>query len=133
MNNPESLRIFTESSEDMGLLYDSYKHFPALINDFMKVIEDSISRLINDPENSKIDLTDEIRQFKSDINVEFKHSPINMQEIRSTSRAIKKFRKELDYILDRLSKLKNRVSFGGNFIRAILLRPKVYSKEINNS
>lgn len=131
MNNPESLRIFTESSEDMGLLYDSYKHFPTLINDFMQVIEDSISKLINDPENSRIDLTDEIKQFKTDINVEFKHSPINMREIRSMRKAIKNFRRELDYILDRLSKLKNRVSFGGNFIRAILLRPKVYSKEIN--
>lgn len=131
MDNLDYISIFTESSEDMGILFKSYKGLPIIINKFIKVIESNISKLINNPEKSKINLSNEISKFKSDIDIDFKPCPINMNEISSNKKDIKEFRSQVDDIVDKLANLKKKTSFGGNFVRSIILRPKVYSKDIN--
>ena len=45
---------------------------------------------------------------------------------------IKEYRNDVDDLLNRLAKLKNKTSFGGNWYRFGINRPKTYSKDINN-
>jgi len=132
MESNEYIRLFTESSEDMGIMFESYKDIPEIIRNFMSLVESNIEELIKNPKNSNINMNEQIVEFKNSITREFQPSSIVISEIPKTHKMIKGFRKDLDHILDRLAKLKNRVSFGGNFVRAILLRPKVYSKNIES-
>lgn len=127
----EDLRIFTETSENLGLLYNSYKDLPEIINKFLKVSEDAVDKLLEDPKNNRIDLKNDISKFKNDINKKFEPSPIQMNKIKSLKQSISSIRSTLDKILNKYAKLRNRVSFGGNYLRAIVKRPKVYSKEVD--
>lgn len=132
MNDFENLRIFTETTESMGTLYESYKDLSKIVSNFLDKVESNINSLLKDPTNVEIDLKDEINNFKKDIDKKFTPSPININNISSTKKMIKTYRSEIDKILDKLAKMKNKTSFGGNFIRSIALKPKVYSKEIDN-
>lgn len=126
MENTFNIRIFNESSENMGILYNSYNKLPVIINDFMNIIENNINQIMENPSELKIDMKEDISKFKSDINIEYKYDPININNIKQLRKNIIKFRNDIDIILDKLSKLKNKVSFGGNYIRSVIFRPKVY-------
>ena len=78
----EDLRIFTETSETLGLLYDSYKDLPDIIDKFLRKMKDSIDELLDDPINNKIDLKDDINKFKDDISKKFEPAPIQMNKIK---------------------------------------------------
>ena len=127
----EDLRIFTETSETLGLLYDSYKDLPDIIDKFLGKMKDSIDELLDDPINNKIDLKDDINKFKDDINKKFEPAPIQMNKIKLSKQSVSSIRSSLDKILNQYAKLRNKVSFGGNYFRAVIKRPKVYSKEVD--
>ncbi len=132
MHDVENFSIFTETTESMGLLYNSYKSIPDKISDFMSILEKNIELLIDDPTKVNIDLKNEINKFKEDITKKFNPGPININKIPSSVKNIEKLKISMDKILERFSKAKNKVAFGGNYIRAILIKPKVYLKDINN-
>ena len=127
----EEFTIFKESNEELGLLYDSYKGLHKTIEEFMNKVEVGVDLLVKDPFKTKIELNDDIKRFKSDISVKLVYSPIEVNNLKSIIGQIKKFKQSIDKSLTRYSKLRNKISFGGNYIRAILNRPKVYSKEVD--
>lgn len=131
MDNIETISIFTESSENMGILYDSYKDIYETMDEFLKTIESSIKELIDDPSGIEIDIKDDIEEFKKSIDKKFTPVAIDINKISSTKKTIKNYRDDVDEILNRLSKAKNKISFGGNWYRFAINRPKIYSKEID--
>lgn len=127
----DNFTIFTESNEDMGVLYDSYKGIPGIISRFLSLVEEKIDLLIKDPKHNDIDLSSDINKFKSDVNKKFTPAPIQLRKIKSTKASITSTKNTMDKILNEYAKVRNRVSFGGNYLRAIINRPKVYSKEVD--
>ena len=127
----EEFTKFQESNEELGLLYNSYKGLHKTIEEFMNKVEVGVNLLVKDPFKTKIELNDDIKRFKSDISVKLVYSPIEVNNLKSIIGQIKKFKQAIDKSLTRYSKLRNKISFGGNYIRAILNRPKVYSKEVD--
>ena len=53
-NLVNEISIFTESSEDMGILYTGYKPFYDIIDKFLKVIDYNIDILTTKPDVDKI-------------------------------------------------------------------------------
>ncbi|MCM1230762.1 MAG: hypothetical protein NC489_11565 [Ruminococcus flavefaciens] len=127
----EDFSIFMESNEDIGLLFSSYKDIGRIVNDFLKVIEDRITLFLRDPKHSDANLSEEISKFKKDVNKHFTPKPIDISTINRTKGEVKKYRIEMEKVLDRYAKARDRMSFGGNLVRAIIRRPKAYSKEID--
>lgn len=127
----ELFDIFVESTEDMGIMYNSYESLLGVTSNFMDVIETGVDKLVKDPDKSDIDISSDITKFKKDIKKNFTPAPIEINKIGSTISKVKKFKKELESLLKRYGALKNKISFGGNYFRAVVAKPKVYSKEIN--
>lgn len=124
--------IFIESSEVMGLIYKNYKHLPDIIKAFMSNINDKIKILISEPDSEVIDLSKDIRKFKEDIDIKGKPEEIYKDEIPMYKKDLKQIRSSIDDILSTLVKSKNKIAFGGNYFRAIIRKPKVYSKDIDS-
>lgn len=123
--------IFTESSEDIGLLYSEYKNMKDDVTKLLGKIEEKIKFFLKDPKNYVINLNDGIDQFKKSTSRKLSPKEIDIREVKSQKKEIKDFKNDLDKILKRYSSIKDKIAFGGNYFRAILKRPKVYSKEID--
>lgn len=126
------IHIFTESSENKGILFESYKFLNKRITIFLDLLENTITKIKDDPTTEEIDLTNDITQFKKDIDVEFVPSSIIISEIGKLKYEIKKFKSEAEDILSRYSKLRYRITAGGNYIHGIITRSSLYSKDINS-
>lgn len=123
--------IFTESSEDIGLLYSEYKDMKDDVTKLLEKIEDKIKFFLKDPKNYVINLKDDIDQFKKSTGRKLSPKEIDIRGVKSQKKEIKDFKNDLDKILKKYSSMKDKIAFGGNYFRAILKRPKVYSKEID--
>jgi len=128
----ESETIFIESSEVLGLRYQQYRKIPNIINGFLEKISAYVQQLKTSPETNMEGIGDVIQNFKSDIIVDDKTEPIDPTKVRGTRNFLKKMKNEADTILTKLSKLRNQVHFGGNLVRGILLKPNVYSRDIDD-
>lgn len=123
--------IFTESSEDIGLLYSEYKDMKDDVTKLLEKVEEKIKFFLKDPKNYVINLKDDIDQFKKSTGRKLSPKEIDIRGVKSQKKEIKDFKNDLDKILKRYSSIKDKIAFGGNYFRAILKRPKVYSKEID--
>lgn len=127
----EMFSIFTESSEDKGIMYKSYEPVLGSTRDFLNDIERSIKDVNDDPFDKAIDLTSRIDAFKKSVNRDFKPGPIVIPNIKKTIKTVEAYRKDLDKVLDHYAKLRDQIAYGGNFKRDSIQRPKVYSKDID--
>lgn len=123
--------IFTESSEDMGLMFKSYEPILGITNKFLDKVSQCINDLIHKPTDVDIDLSKEISEFKSDVTKKFVPTSIVISKTSRYIKEVKSFQKECDSTLAKFAKLKDSISFGGNYYRAIINKPKVYSKDID--
>lgn len=130
MDRPIS--IFKESNEDMGLLYNSYYPMISATREFLSLVDNAISDLVDHPDEIDIDLSNEIANFKSKINIEMYPDPIDAGNIVTTKKKLKDAKKDINQILSDYIELKDKIAFGGNWFRAILNKPKVYSKDIDS-
>ena len=127
----EYTSIFVESTEDMGIQFDSYELLLGQTNTFLDLIEKFIDKLNKDPDTVDIDLGPDIKEYKTKALVKCKAKPIELKKIRQMMKKIMAYQSKLTETLHRYAKIKDSIAYGGNFTRAILKRPKVYSKEIN--
>lgn len=128
----EEFTIFTESNEDMGLLFDGYKGIGEQVKSFLGIIEGKISELLKDPQHASADLREEITKFKAAVDKKPAPKPINISKVGATKAAVKNYRSDMEKVLDRYAKARDKMSFGGNLMRSIIMKPKVYSKEIDS-
>lgn len=129
---PEYESIFVESSEELGILYKSYKPVLKHLDHFISTIENTVKKLNDDPSSVEdIDLSTSIKKFKEDIVVEKNPDPIKIGLIKDTNNLLKDFKTDLDDCLERYAATKKKVKYGGSSLSAIKNRPKVYSNEIN--
>lgn len=104
-----------------------------IITSFTDVTEHAIKKLITNPKKAIQYGDDEIEQFKKDIDIDVRPGEIDIKSTRATHKELKKYRKSVEEVANRYTKLRDKISFGGNYIRAILRRPKVYSTEIDGA
>lgn len=123
-------KMFVENSQVLGLMFNNYKNHHIIISTFFNDIDKDIKLLLDDP-SQKIDIAENIKKFKKDIVINKSPDEIDMDDIVNSRKRIITFSRELDTLLDRLSSLKNKMAFGGNYYRAIIRKPKVYSKEVS--
>lgn len=123
--------IFTESSEEKGIMYNSYEFLNDRITEFLDIIERNINIIKKDPLKNISELRKDIDSFKEDIDIEYKPSAVSISDISSLKYTITKYRKHTENILDRYSKLRYKITAGGNYVHGILMRSKLYSKDIN--
>lgn len=123
--------IFTESSEEKGIMYNSYEFLNDRITEFLDIIERNINIIKKDPLKNISELRKDIDSFKEDIDIEYKPSTVSISDISSLKYTITKYRKHTENILDRYSKLRYKITAGGNYVHGILMRSKLYSKDIN--
>ena len=127
----EYTSIFVESNEDMGILYDSYESLLPDTNSFLDKIEKYVNQLNSDPDKLDMDLKGDITDYKAKAMVKCKPAAIELKKIKSLTKKIKDYQSKLESTLSRFAKIKDSIAYGGSFSRAILHRPKVYSKEIS--
>lgn len=123
--------IFTESSEEKGIMYNSYEFLNDRITEFLDIIERNINIIKKDPLKNISELRKDIDSFKEDIDIEYKPLAVSISDISSLKYTITKYRKHTENILDRYSKLRYKITAGGNYVNGILMRSKLYSKDIN--
>lgn len=130
-------RIFLESNEELGLLYNRYRKIPSIISNFL----DDLDVVLKEANNNSVDsakekigtLKESIRKFKSDVEIKLmKPEPIAMSEINEMRFKIKSTKNETEKCLDRLSRMKKISKFGDNWIKGILIKPKVYQNTISD-
>lgn len=131
MDNDKYVSIFMESNENLGITFNSYKILYKIIDEFLNVIEERIIDLIDDPFSKVINVNDDLNKFKNDIQLNITPEPIEISKIYKLKKEIKIYRSNVDKILNRLANSKNKISFGGNWYRFAISRPKVYHKEVN--
>lgn len=129
---PEYESIFVESSEELGILYKSYKPILNHLDHFISTIENTVKKLNDDPSSLNIDLSTSIKKFKEDIVIKKNPEPIKIGLIKDTNNLLKDFKSDLDKCLERYAATKKQVKYGGSSLSAIRNRPKVYSNEINS-
>ena len=129
--NDEYVSIFMETSEDLGILYRSYKPVLTHLNHFISTIEKCVKMLNDDPDHVDIDLGAAIKKFKADIDFEKSPDPIKTGSINDTTKKLKEFKNDLEKSLSRYIKLKSSTKYGGTALSAIVTRPRVYSKDID--
>lgn len=127
----EFISIFKESTEDMGIMFNSYKPILDITENFLDSIEDCIESLNENPSGVDIDITDEISKFKEDTSIDFQPESIDIYKMRFYLHDINDFKSRLERLLDRFVKMKNKTAYGGNYLRAIINKPKVYSRDID--
>jgi len=132
MNEFENLNLFMESNENIGILFNSYKERQVSIKNFLGLVEEKISILLKDPVSTNINIDNDIENFKLSMKDELVPEPININDISVLKKDIQKYRSEIDVILRKFSGLKKKISFGGNWYRFAINRPKVYLKDIDN-
>ena len=118
--------IFVESSEELGILFTSYKPVFDHLSAFLKQVEDVVNDVNEDPSSVDENLSDSIKKFKEDIVVEKNPEPIKISTIKKTENTIKSFRNDLDKVLNKYASVKKKVKYGGSSISALIHRPKVY-------
>lgn len=116
-------------ANELGVLYPDYHGSIDLVHTFLDEVESYILQLIKNPTVIEEGLDEKIHKFKSDISKEYKPHEIDIHHITTTLRQVRKDRDEIDRLTGKFSSLKNKIAFGGNYYRAILNRPHVYSKE----
>lgn len=131
MDKYDNLRIFTETNENIGIVFNQYKDIPDKIDEFLDMLEEKAKILVKDPTSVTIDLREDINEFKEFIDRDFEPEAIEVYNIKYMKNEIKSLRDDLDRILNRYKKIKDSIAFGGDYLRAILFRPKVYSKDID--
>lgn len=134
LGNPDhDAHIFTESNEVMGLLIDNYAELPARVGKFLDRVETEIARFVDDPSVELTELKSAIEAFKRDTEIGRIPEQIDPKRLKSQVTRIRSVGKELDPLLAKLAKLRNRLAFGGNLVRAIIRRPKVYVKDYRDT
>lgn len=128
----EIISIFTESSEDKGIVFQSYQFLNKRINDFLDIVSKHIDEVQKDPVSYQCDISDDINKFKSDINVDYHPEAIAIGDIKGWRNKIKSFRNESNNILKKYSSLRYKMAPGGDLIHGIIFRSKMYSTEINS-
>lgn len=129
MNEPIS--IFVESNEDMGLLYNSYIDLIDDTDDFLEIVSSNIKKLNQSPAEIDLELEDDINTFREKILAEKIPDPIDLGDIKGIKSDLKGAKNKVDKILSKYVKEKDKIAYGGNYLRAILVKPKVYHKEID--
>ena len=128
----EYVSIFVESSEELGVMIDSYKPVLKYVNSFMDKIESCIKDLRDPDENDPKDLSNEIKDFKEKISVNKTPKPVSLSKIKDHLNTVKNFRDSVDGALTRYAKLKKDVTYGNSpLIMMIFRKPKVYTKDAN--
>lgn len=128
----EPYSIFTESSENMGILYNSYKFLYKRIDKFMDEIEDCETHLRHDPTIINDSIREKIDMFKSDITIKYEPIGISISHIKNTINEINTFKSKCNKLLKRYASLRYKIEYGGNYVHGILKKGKVYSKDIDN-
>lgn len=127
----EIISIFTESSEDKGILYNSYKFLNNKISMFLNEIEVCVTNVKKGRFNNNLGLRDKISEFKNAVNVQYYPSEIDKTSIKSTRELIKNFRKSSELLLKKYASLRYAMSYGGNYLHGVLNRGHVYSRQID--
>ncbi len=123
--------IFYESNETLGVLYDRYRNIPKIIDIFLDDIESSVKVTLSNPEKDLSSLLTSLKKFKDDVSFENKPIVIGSDQIKEITKSINDLEKNTDKILKKFVKLKDKISFGGNLYRAIIRKPRIYSKDID--
>ena len=126
--------IFMESNETIGILYDSYVPLLEITKQFLGEMEIAIADLRNDPEDVDIsDISDEIQAYKQKMQTQLVPAEIIPSQIRKTMKKLKDFQTDLNQVLERFAKDKDKIAFGGNYFRAVIQKPKVMTNSIDGS
>ena len=132
MTELEYTSIFIESSENLGVVFDSYKKLGTDTEAMLDKIESAVNDLNKNGDEAKIDLKSDISTYKTQLNCEKKPDVIDIRKVKATKAKIRMFRLKLDTMLSRLARIKDKVAYGGNYLRGILIRPKVYGKNMDD-
>lgn len=127
----ELFSIFTESNEDKGILYNSYRFLNTKISMFLNDIETSVNNIKKGNFVGNVGLREKTNDFKRTVNIQYYPSAIDKTKIKSIKELIKSFRKNTDLLLKRYASLRYSMSYGGDYVHGVLNRGHVYSKEIN--
>lgn len=125
--------IFMESSETLGLLYDRYYKLPPKIDDFLDMIEHAIDAADRKgvPDTKEMNMQEKLNKFKKLVEIDVKvPEPIDLDEIKSIREDVKSIHNKAEALLTRMGVLRRKFRFGSNWIKGILIKPKVYSNDI---
>ena len=132
INELEYTSIFIESSENLGVVFDSYKKLGPDTEAFLDKIEDAVEELNKKADEAKINLKGDISSYKTALGCSKTPEPIDIRKVKPLKNQIKQFRTKLEGMLNRLARIKDKVAYGGNYIRAIIKRPKVYGHNMDD-
>lgn len=121
--------LFIESSETQGILFNRYKNMPHKIKIFLSIIDNYVNKGNKEgaPEDTEEKLTAELNKLKKDLEMDLNNpDPIDVGKIKSLRSSISLVKSEAEDILSELGKIHKKFKFGSNWIKGILIKPKVY-------
>lgn len=125
--------IFMESNENIGILYDSYAKLLNITKGFLDQMEVAIQQLRKDPEHmDTASVQKSIQDYKTAMQQDqMVPADIVPSQIRKRLKDCRKFQKDLEKVLNRYAKMKDKIAFGGNYIRGVVRKPKVMTNDID--
>ena len=129
-------RIFIESNEHLGLLYDRYCKLPekisSLLDELEKILYEINNKSVDSVKDKASDLKSYINKFKSEVDINMSNpDPIDVHNIAKMRKMINTTKNETEKHLNKLSKLKKTSKFGTNWIKGILFKRKGYKNTID--
>ena len=129
-------RIFIESNEDMGLLYNRYHKLPDKVKSFIDDIEEQVTRInkegIEEAIKHNESLQDKIQKFKKDVEVNIKNPDvIYSDDLKEEKQKLKACRDMVENQMNRLAKLRHSCKWGDHYLNGILFRSKILHHKID--
>lgn len=124
--------IFVESTEDRGLLYNSYKNVIIKAKSYIEKLKSFCDKMLKEPDkdiSEKID--NAVDKFNDEIDFQVKPDPIDVRNLKEIRNKLNTANKLLNDFLNKLISVKNAVAFGRNPIQELIFRSPLYAKKMD--
>lgn len=124
--------IFVESTEDRGLLYNSYKGAIIKTKSYIEKLKSFCDKMLKEPDKDISDKIDEaVNKFNDEIDFQVKPDPIDVRSLKEIRNKLNAANNLLNDLLNKLISIKNTVAFGRNPIQELIFRSPLYAKEMD--
>lgn len=124
----ELTSIFVESNENLGILFNDYKDLLPKTEQFLSVVSDFIEKINKTPDKVDDSIKGDLSEYRKVAMSKISPKPIEIKKIKDIMKQIKSFQKDCESLLSKYIKIKDKIAYGGNYIRGIIKKPKVYMK-----
>ncbi len=126
-------RIFIESNENLGILYNRYCKLPDILDAYLDDVAEIADRANKEGATPESDIADKlskrIAKFKHDVEADVKvPEPVEVDSLKETINKVKGLRSQIEDSIGTLGKLRKQAKYGTNWFDGVLFRSALVNR-----